>query len=59
MAIQEAIIARHVLRLRYWDRHDVMTCRDVESMAFAGTWAHAGGGDAECALRWPSTVETT
>lgn len=40
LAIQEAIIARHVLRLRYRDRHDVMTCRDVEPVAFAGTRAH-------------------
>jgi predicted DNA-binding transcriptional regulator YafY len=40
LAIQEAIIARHVLRLRYRDRHDVMTCRDVEPAAFAGTQAH-------------------
>jgi predicted DNA-binding transcriptional regulator YafY len=40
LAIQEAIIARHVLRLRYRDRHDVMTCRDVGPVAFAGTPAH-------------------
>jgi predicted DNA-binding transcriptional regulator YafY len=40
LAIQEAITARHVLRLRYRDRHDVMTCRDVEPVAFAGTRAH-------------------
>jgi predicted DNA-binding transcriptional regulator YafY len=40
LAIQGAIIARHVLRLRYRDRHDVMTCRDVEPVAFAGTRAH-------------------
>lgn len=40
LAIQEAIIARHVLRLRYRDRHDVMTCRDVGPVAFAGTRAH-------------------
>jgi len=40
LAIQEAITARHVLRLRYRARHDVLTCRDVESVAFAGTRAH-------------------
>jgi predicted DNA-binding transcriptional regulator YafY len=40
LAIQEAITARHVLRLRYRDRHDVMTCRDVEPVAFAGTQSH-------------------
>jgi predicted DNA-binding transcriptional regulator YafY len=39
-AIQEAIIARHVLLLDYRDRHDVMTCREVEPVAFAGTRAH-------------------
>jgi predicted DNA-binding transcriptional regulator YafY len=40
LAIQEAITARHVLRLRYRDRHDVVTCRDVEPVAFAGTQVH-------------------
>jgi predicted DNA-binding transcriptional regulator YafY len=40
LAIQEAITARHVLRLSYRDRRDVMTCRDVEPVAFAGTQAH-------------------
>jgi predicted DNA-binding transcriptional regulator YafY len=40
LAIQEAITARHVLRLRYRDRHDVMTCREVEPVAFAGTREH-------------------
>jgi predicted DNA-binding transcriptional regulator YafY len=40
LAIQEAITARHVLRLRYRDRHDVMTCRDAEPAAFAGTRAY-------------------
>ena len=40
LAIQEAIIARHVLRLRYRDRHDLMTSRDVKPVAFAGTRAH-------------------
>jgi len=39
-AIQEAITARHVLRLDYRDRHDVMTSREVEPVAFAGTRAH-------------------
>jgi predicted DNA-binding transcriptional regulator YafY len=37
LAIQEAITARHVLRLSYRDRHDVMTSREVEPVAFAGT----------------------
>ena len=40
LAIQEAITARHVLRLRYRDRHDVMTSREVEPVAFAGTRTH-------------------
>ena len=40
LTIQEAVIARRVLRPRYRDRHDVMTCRDVEPVAFAGTPAH-------------------
>jgi len=40
LAIQEAITARHVLRLSYRDRHDVMTCREVEPVAFAGTRTH-------------------
>jgi predicted DNA-binding transcriptional regulator YafY len=39
-AIQEAITARHVLRLSYRDRHDVLTCREVEPVAFIGTRAH-------------------
>jgi len=39
-AIQEAIIARHVLLLDYRDRHDVTTSREVEPVAFAGTRAH-------------------
>jgi predicted DNA-binding transcriptional regulator YafY len=38
--IQEAITARHVLLLHYRDRHDVMTSREVEPVAFAGTRAH-------------------
>ena len=38
--IQEAITARHVLLLDYRDRHDVMTSREVEPVAFAGTRAH-------------------
>jgi predicted DNA-binding transcriptional regulator YafY len=37
LAIQEAITARHVLRLSYRDRHDVVTSREVEPVAFAGT----------------------
>ena len=40
LAIQEAITARRVLRLSYRDRHDVMTSREVEPAAFAGTAAH-------------------
>ncbi len=40
LAIQEAIIARHGLRPRYRDRHDLMTSRDVKPVAFAGTPAH-------------------
>jgi predicted DNA-binding transcriptional regulator YafY len=40
LAIQEAITARHVLRLSYRDRRDVLTCREVEPVAFAGTRAH-------------------
>ena len=38
--IQEAITARHVLLLDYRDRHDVMTSREVEPVAFAATRAH-------------------
>lgn len=40
LAIQEAITARHVLRLSYRDRRDVMTSREVEPVAFAGTRTH-------------------
>ena len=40
LAIQEAITARRVLRLSYRDRHDVMTSREVEPVAFAGTATH-------------------
>jgi predicted DNA-binding transcriptional regulator YafY len=40
LAIQEAITARRVLRLSYRDRHDVMTSREVEPVAFAGTRTH-------------------
>jgi predicted DNA-binding transcriptional regulator YafY len=40
LAIQEAITARHVLRLDYRDRRDVVTSREVEPVAFAGTRAH-------------------
>jgi predicted DNA-binding transcriptional regulator YafY len=39
LAIQEAITARHVLRLDYRDRRDVVTVREVEPVAFAGTRA--------------------
>jgi predicted DNA-binding transcriptional regulator YafY len=37
LAIQEAITARRVLLLDYRDRHDVVTVREVEPVAFAGT----------------------
>jgi predicted DNA-binding transcriptional regulator YafY len=37
LAIQEAITARHVLLLDYRDRHDAVTVREVEPVAFAGT----------------------
>jgi predicted DNA-binding transcriptional regulator YafY len=37
LAIQEAITARHVLLLDYRDRHDALTVREVEPVAFAGT----------------------
>jgi predicted DNA-binding transcriptional regulator YafY len=40
LAIQEAITARHVLLIDYQDRHDAVTCREVEPVAFAGTRAH-------------------
>jgi len=40
LAIQEAMTARHVLLLDYRDRHDVVTVREVEPVAFAGTRAH-------------------
>ena len=40
LAIQEAITSRHVLRLDYRDRHDQVTVREVEPVAFAGTRAH-------------------
>jgi len=46
LAIQEAITARHVLLLDYRDRHDVVTVREVEPVAFAGTrtqWYLRGG----------------
>ena len=39
LALQEAITARHVLRLDYRDRRDVVTVREVEPVAFAGTRA--------------------
>ena len=52
LAIQEAITARHVLRITYRDRHDRETVRDVEPVAFAGTrtewylmaWCRLRGG---------------
>jgi predicted DNA-binding transcriptional regulator YafY len=37
LAVQEAITARHVLVLDYRDRHDTVTVREVEPVAFAGT----------------------
>ncbi len=38
LAIQEAITARHVLRITYRDRHDRETVRDVEPVvAFVAT----------------------
>jgi predicted DNA-binding transcriptional regulator YafY len=40
LAIQEAITARHVLRLDYRDRRDEVTVREVEPVAFAGTRDH-------------------
>lgn len=40
LAIQEAITARHVLLLDYRDRNDVVTVREVEPVAFAGTRDH-------------------
>ena len=40
LPIQEAITARHVLLLDYRDRRDVVTVREVEPVAFAGTRAH-------------------
>lgn len=39
LAIQEAITARHVLRITYRDRHDRETAREVEPVAFAATRA--------------------
>ena len=40
LAIQEAITVRRVLLLDYRDRRDVVTVREVEPVAFAGTRAH-------------------
>jgi len=40
LVIQEAINARRVLLIGYRDRHDVMTSREVEPVAFAGTRVH-------------------
>jgi predicted DNA-binding transcriptional regulator YafY len=37
LAIQEAITAGHVLVLHYRDRNDVVTVREVEPVAFAGS----------------------
>jgi predicted DNA-binding transcriptional regulator YafY len=37
LVIQEAITARHVLLLDYRDRHDAVSVREVEPVAFAGT----------------------
>ncbi len=39
LAVQEAITARHVLRITYRDRHDRETVREVEPVAFAATRA--------------------
>ncbi len=52
LAIQEAITARHVLRITYRDRHDRETVRHVEPVAFAATrtewylmaWCRLRGG---------------
>jgi predicted DNA-binding transcriptional regulator YafY len=52
LAIQEAITARHVLRITYRDRHDRETNRDIEPVAFAATrtewylmaWCRLRGG---------------
>jgi predicted DNA-binding transcriptional regulator YafY len=52
LAIQEAITARHVLRITYRDRHDRETVREVEPVAFAATrtqwylmaWCRLRGG---------------
>jgi predicted DNA-binding transcriptional regulator YafY len=40
LAIQEAITVRHVLLLDYRDRHDAVSVREVEPVAFAGTQTH-------------------
>jgi len=40
LVIQEAITTRHVLLIDYRDRRDVVTAREVEPVAFAGTRAH-------------------
>jgi predicted DNA-binding transcriptional regulator YafY len=52
LAIQDAITARHVLRITYRDRHDRETVREVEPVAFAATrtqwylmaWCRLRGG---------------
>lgn len=36
LAVQEAISARHVLRIEYRDRTEAVTVRDVEPVAFVG-----------------------
>lgn len=40
LAIQEAIITRHVLLIDYRDGHGAVTVREVEPVALAGTHAH-------------------
>jgi predicted DNA-binding transcriptional regulator YafY len=40
LAIQEAIATRHVLLIDYRDRQGVVTAREVEPVALAGTQAH-------------------
>jgi predicted DNA-binding transcriptional regulator YafY len=40
LVIQEAITTRHVLLIDYRDRHGIVTAREVEPVALAGTQAH-------------------
>ena len=40
MAIQEAIATRHVLLIDYRDKQGVVTAREVEPVALAGTQIH-------------------